>query len=103
MFAAPNRDPSAFENPDQIDLDREANRHMAFALGVHRCIGSNFARTMFKIMITEVLRRLPDFRISGEIVRYPDSGDVYAVEHLPVTFPPGQREGVAGATAAAYR
>jgi cytochrome P450 len=93
MYAAANRDPKTFKDPEEIILDREPNRHMAFALGVHRCVGSNFARAMFKIMVTEVLRRLPDFHLAGEVVRYPDAGDVYGVEHLPVTFTPGPREG----------
>jgi hypothetical protein len=91
MYAAANRDPAVFENPDEIDLDRPHNRHMAFALGGHRCLGSNFARQMFQTMIATVLRRIPDFRISGELVRYPDAGDVYGVKHLPVTFTPGAR------------
>ncbi|MCW2621119.1 MAG: cinA 1 [Frankiales bacterium] len=92
MFAAANRDPAVFADPEELDVDRQANRHMAFALGVHRCLGSNFARLMFKVMITEVLRRLPDATDAGDIRRYPDSGDVYAVEHLPVRFTSGAPE-----------
>jgi cytochrome P450 len=88
MFAGANRDPAAFDHPTEIDLDRTANRHMSFALGVHRCLGSNFARLMFQVMITEVLRRMPDVHLSGPVVRLPDAGDVYAVKHLPVRFTP---------------
>jgi cytochrome P450 len=91
MFAAANRDPAVFDHPDDLDLDRPDNRHMAFALGPHRCIGSNFARLMFKVMITELLARLPDFEVSGDVVRYADAGDVYAVKHLHVRFTPGPR------------
>ncbi|WP_198286955.1 cytochrome P450 [Frankia sp. QA3] len=94
MFAAANRDPSAFECPHDIDLDRSANRHRAFALGVHRCLGSNFARAMFRVMITELLRRLPDVHVAAPIERLADAGDVYAVKHLPVRFAPRPREGV---------
>jgi len=92
LYAAANRDPSAFSEPDEVDLDRTVNRHLSFGVGVHRCLGSNFARTMFKCMITEVLRRLPDVHVSGPVERYPDAGDVYAVRHLPVRFTPGSRE-----------
>jgi cytochrome P450 len=92
MFAAANRDPAVFDNADEIDLDRTVNRHVAFALGVHRCLGSNFARTMFQVMIKEVLRRMPDVHVSGPVERYPDAGDVFAVRHLPVRFTPGPRE-----------
>jgi cytochrome P450 len=93
MFAAANRDPSAFDHPDDIDLERTANRHMSFALGVHRCLGSNFARLMFQVMITEVLRRMPDMRVSGTVERLPDAGDVYAVKNLPVSFTPSAPRG----------
>ncbi|AFC54389.1 MULTISPECIES: cytochrome P450 [Mycobacterium] len=96
MYAAGNRDPRAFEDPDTLDLDRSDNRHMAFALGVHRCLGSNLARVMFKIMVTELLARVPDFTVDFDNVeRYPDAGDVYAVKHLPITFTPGQSRGPA--------
>lgn len=91
MFASANRDEAVFVDPDDIDLDRAENRHMAFGLGPHRCIGSNFARTMFKVMITELLTRMPDFKVSGDVERYGDAGDVYAVRHLPVSFTPGPR------------
>ncbi|SHN15832.1 cytochrome P450 [Cryptosporangium aurantiacum] len=92
MYAAANRDPAVFDRPDEIVLDRPSNRHMGFALGVHRCLGSNFARVMFKTMISETLRRMPDVRVDGPIERLPDAGDVYAVKHLPVRFTPGPLE-----------
>jgi cytochrome P450 len=91
MFAAGNRDPRKFDEPEKLDLTRVGNRHMSFALGVHRCLGSNLARTMFKIMITELLGRVPDLQVHFDhIERYPDAGDVYAVKHLPITFTPGR-------------
>jgi cytochrome P450 len=92
MYAAANRDPGVFDRPGVIDFDRAENRHLAFGLGLHRCLGSNFARVMFRVMITETLRRMPDIRISGQVERYPDAGDVYAVRNLPVRFTPGSRE-----------
>lgn len=92
MYAAGNRDPRVFDDPDTLDLDRPDNRHMSFALGVHRCLGSNLARVMFKTMITELLDRAPDFKVDlGKVERYPDAGDVYAVKHLPISFTPGRR------------
>jgi cytochrome P450 len=94
MYASANRDPEKFEDPNEIDFDRSTNQQIAFSLGAHRCLGSNFARVMFQVMITEVLRRMPDVRISGPIQRIADAGDVYAVQHLPVSFTPGVKEGV---------
>lgn len=93
MFAAANRDPDKFDRPDVVDIDRPANQHVAFSLGHHRCLGSNFARLMFQVMISEVLRRMPDVQIAGPVERIADAGDVYAVKHLPVAFTAGRREG----------
>ena len=92
MYAAANRDPSQFEDPETIDLSRKATRHMAFGLGVHRCLGSNLARVMFKTMLTELLTRATDLAVrTSEVVRYADASSVYGVRHLPITFTPGQR------------
>lgn len=91
MFAAANRDPKVFEDPDRIDFDRVGNRHLAFGAGPHRCMGSNHARMMFQVMMSEILTRLPDYTISGEIERFADAGSVYAVRRLPIRFTPGPR------------
>ena len=92
MFPAAGLDPSAFDHPEEIDLTRTANRHMAFGLGPHRCLGSHHARVMFQVMVGEILRRMPDYELDGPFVRFEDAGDVYAVRELPVRFTPGPRE-----------
>jgi cytochrome P450 len=61
VFGAGNRDPEAFEHPDEIRFDREKNRHLAFGLGIHRCLGSNLARRELVIGIEEFLRMVPTF------------------------------------------
>ncbi|MGV0792807.1 cytochrome P450 [Mycolicibacterium sp. XJ1819] len=91
MLAAANRDPEAFDDPTRLDFDRSPNRHLAFGVGPHRCLGSNFARVMFQVMISEILTRLPDYSICGEVARFADAGDVYAVRSLPIRFTPGTR------------
>jgi len=91
MFPAAGLDPGAFEHPEEIDFTRTSNPQMAFGLGAHRCLGSHHARVMFRVMLEEVLARLPDYRIAGEVVRFEDAGDVYAVRRLPVAFTPGPR------------
>lgn len=91
MFAAANRDPKVFEDPDRIDFDRIGNRHLAFGAGPHRCMGSNHARMMFQVMMSEILTRLPDYTINGEVERFADAGSVYAVRRLPIRFTPGPR------------
>jgi cytochrome P450 len=60
-WAMANRDPSVFADPDEVVLDRKGNRHFSFGIGVHRCVGSNVARTVFKTMLTAVLDRMPDY------------------------------------------
>jgi cytochrome P450 len=91
VHAAANRDPKVFPDPDRIDFDRKANRQIAFGVGPHRCLGANHARVMFEVMISEILQRLPDFTLAGEIEYFPDAGDVFAVRRLPIRFTPGLR------------
>jgi hypothetical protein len=89
-----NRDPTLFDDPDRIVLDRGANRHFSFGLGVHRCIGSNLARIVFKRMLTAVLDRMPDYRCDAAgAVHYETIGVIQGMQHLPATFTPGHRLG----------
>ena len=93
-WAIANRDPSLFAEPDRIVLDRRHNRHFAFGLGVHRCIGSNLARVVFKSMLTAVLDRMPDYRCDPErSVPYDTIGVIQGMRHLPATFTPGPKLG----------
>jgi cytochrome P450 len=95
-YALANHDPEAFADPDDIVIDRLPNRHAAFGLGVHRCIGSNLARMSFKTMLSEVLERIPDYACQpGGAVKYEDIGTINGYQHLPATFVPGRREGPA--------
>ncbi len=63
-YPSANRDPSHFESPDEVIIDRENNRHMAFGVGVHRCLGSNLARTEMVIALTEWVKRFPRFELA---------------------------------------
>ncbi len=93
-WAMDNRDPSLFTDPDTVTLDRKGNRHFSFGLGVHRCIGSNVARTVFKSMLTAVLDRMPDYQCVAEgTVHYDSIGVIQGMRHLPATFTPGTRLG----------
>jgi len=92
MWGAANRDPAMFDEPDKLDLSREnAKKQMAFGVGIHRCLGSHYAKMMFQVMLTQVLERLPDFELAGDYERFEDAGEVYAVRKLPIKFTPGRR------------
>ncbi len=93
-WAMANRDPALFDDPDSIQLDRKGNRHFSFGLGVHRCIGSNVARTVFKSMLSAVLDCMPDYQCMEEgTVHYDSIGVIQGMRHLPATFTPGRKSG----------
>jgi cytochrome P450 len=85
-FPAANRDPEAFDRPDEVVLDRELNRHVAFGSGIHRCAGSNLARMELRVALEEWLRRIPDFSLAeGAEVTWA-GGQVRGPRRLPVVF-----------------
>lgn len=93
-WAMANRDPSVFHDPNEVIMDRKGNRHFSFGIGVHRCIGSNVARTVFKSMVTAVLDRMPDYTCDPEgTVHYDTIGVIQGMRKLPATFTPGTRIG----------
>ncbi|HLM64600.1 MAG TPA: cytochrome P450 [Acidimicrobiales bacterium] len=89
-----NRDESVFDRADEVVLDRAANPHLAFGVGPHRCIGMHMARTMFKVLLTEVLTRIPDYSVDRQATRfYAGNPELNGVVRMPVTFTPGPRTG----------
>jgi cytochrome P450 len=93
-WAMANRDPAVFTDPNTIDLERKGNRHNSFGLGIHRCIGSNVARTVFKRMLVAVLDRMPDYVCDpAGAVHYDTIGVINGMRKLPATFTPGPRLG----------
>lgn len=95
-WASANRDESEFENPDDFDLDRFANRHIAFGAGPHRCAGSNLARMNLRIAFEELVQRVQDVRLQpGAEITYHSAMNRAPVT-VPITFTPGPRSGLAG-------
>jgi cytochrome P450 len=92
VWASANRDERIFDRPDDVLLDRMPNRHMAFGLGAHRCLGSTLARKQIEIALRTVLRRLPDYEVD-EARRVPAEtiGVTYGMFAMPITFTPGRR------------
>lgn len=88
-----NHDENEFDRPDEIILDRAPNRHVAFGLGPHRCIGSHLARLMSSVMVKAVLDRIPDYAVDVENVhQYLGNPSMTGLGTLPVTFAPGQSQ-----------
>jgi cytochrome P450 len=85
-FPAANRDPAVFENPGQVQLDRARNRHAAFGLGRHRCLGSNLARMELRVALEEWLARYPDFELADPAAVTWSAGQVRGPRALPVTI-----------------
>jgi len=85
-FPAANRDPSVFPDADQVKIDRKENPHVAFGLGIHRCVGSNLARMEMTVAIEQWLKRIPDFRLDpSKRVRWSE-GTVRGPRQLPLLF-----------------
>jgi cytochrome P450 len=90
-WAGANHDPAVFDNPGELILDRFPNRHTAFGLGAHRCLGSTFARSEFQVMMTEILTRMPDYKLDrSKLEHYPDISTANGYISLPATFTPGK-------------
>jgi cytochrome P450 len=90
-----NHDEQEFERPDEIVLDRAPNRHVAFGLGPHRCIGSHLARLMSGVMVKAALDRIPDYQIDlGGVHEYLGNPSMTGLGKLPVTFTPGVSRGI---------
>ena len=74
----------AFENADEFVIDREKNRHVAFGLGIHRCLGSNLARLELTVAIDEWMKRFPDFELADPSAVRWSTGQVRGPRELPV-------------------
>ena len=85
-FPAANRDPAMFPDADKVVIDRKENRHAAFGLGIHRCVGSNLARMEMTVAIEEWLKRIPDFRLDPAGKVSWSEGTVRGPRQLPVLF-----------------
>ncbi|WP_433519205.1 cytochrome P450 [Nonomuraea sp. CA-143628] len=83
-----NRDPEAFTDPDRLDIQRDARRHVAFGFGVHQCLGQPLARMELQVVYGTLYRRVPTLKLATDLDQVPFKFDglVYGVHELPVTW-----------------
>ena len=86
MIGAANCDRAEFDDPTEVVLDREANRHLAFGGGPHRCLGSHLARLELRVALQEFHKRIPEYAIAeGTEIHF--SPGIRQADHLPLVFP----------------
>lgn len=87
-LASANRDESQFRDPDRLDLTRDPNRHLAFGMGPHACMGAPLAKLEGQIALTTLFRRFPNLRLGAapESLRWRKGLALRGLEELPVTF-----------------
>jgi cytochrome P450 len=93
LFGSASRDADEFAEPEEIVLDRSPNRHLAFGVGPHRCVGSHLARLELVVALEELHRRLPDYRLAAGTTPEQQLTFVRTTRRLELEFSPGAPEG----------
>jgi cytochrome P450 len=83
-FPAANRDPAQFDRADEVVIDREVNRHAAFGLGIHRCVGSHLARMELRVALEAWLERIPAFSLEDPSAVTWSAGQIRGPRTLPL-------------------
>jgi cytochrome P450 len=93
MYRSANRDPEEFADPEQVDLERRPNRHVAFGAGIHRCVGSNLARAIFQRVVRQFLARVPDYEVA-EAEQYKLTNNNAGFARMLMRYTPGRPSAV---------
>ena len=92
LYPSANRDESVFDEPDEFDISRDPNPHLAFGFGSHFCLGNQLARLELRVMFERLFERLPDLALAGPgPFRHRPSNFISGVQSLPVSFTPTAR------------
>jgi cytochrome P450 len=85
-FPAANRDPAQFDRAGEVIIDREENRHAAFGLGIHRCLGSHLARMELRVALEVWLERIPSFSLADPATVTWSTGQIRGPRTLPLNI-----------------
>jgi cytochrome P450 len=87
-WAAANFDADTFDAPTTVDLTRTPNRHIAFASGFHRCLGSHLARMELRVALETLHSRIPDYQLDPDRAAGLNNTAIRNVDPLPLVFTP---------------
>jgi cytochrome P450 len=88
MYASGNRDDREFEDPDRFDIHRSSPRFLTFGHGTHRCLGAFVAEMEGRLMLEELLRRIPEFEVDEAAGRLDVADFIQGYRALPIRFAP---------------
>jgi cytochrome P450 family 142 subfamily A polypeptide 1 len=92
LYPAANRDEAVFDRPEEFDIQRSPNDHVAFGFGSHFCLGNQLARLELRVMFSRLLDRMPDMAFSGgDELALRQANFVSGIEKMPVVFTPGPK------------
>ena len=84
---AAGRDERQFANPDDFNVERQFERHLAFGFGVHYCLGAPLAKMEGRIVIEELLKRIPDWEVDWDNAEFAHAGSTArGYKSLPIVF-----------------
>ncbi len=86
MLGAANRDPKRFKDPDQLDLKRLNNQHLAFSAGPHACIGGQLARLEGQVALLNLVQRFPQMKLTGPRPEWAPTFGFRGLKNLPVVI-----------------
>jgi hypothetical protein len=85
-LGAANREPAQFSDPDQLDITRCENRHIAFSYGIHSCLGAALARVEGQIAFNTLLQRMPELKLQSNTLQWRETISLRGLKALPIAF-----------------
>ena len=86
LISSANRDAAQFENPDVLDINRDARTHVGFGFGVHQCLGQTLARLELRITLNSILRRIPTLKLAQPIDELKFKAYINGVQSMTVAW-----------------